>query len=84
MKFGDRVKDSITGFEGIYAGRTDWMFGCSRICIQPEKLKDGKPIEAEWFDDQRVVLTKSLPLTVSKSSKSTTGGPQRDPQMGRH
>ena len=85
MKFGDRVKDSLTGFTGIYVGRTDWMYGCSRIAIQPETLKkEGGTPETEWFDDQRVALVKSLPIKVSASSRSTSGGPKNEETMGRH
>jgi len=54
VELGDLVVDTITGFEGIAIGRATYMYGCSRIGIQPRNLKDGEPIEDQWFDDQRV------------------------------
>ena len=54
IKNGDRVKDTITGFEGIVIGITSWFHGCDTIGVKPEKLHDGKPIEAVWFDILRL------------------------------
>jgi len=42
---GSRVRDTVTGFEGIATGRTVWMNGCVRISIEPTELKDGKPMD---------------------------------------
>lgn len=81
VKLGSRVRDNLTGFEGIAVGRTDWLFGCSRIGIEPTTLKDGKPIEAQWFDEQRVEHIKDAPgATVSPDSSAQSGGPQNDPR----
>lgn len=30
VNLGDRVKDQVTGFEGIAIARTEWLFGCPR------------------------------------------------------
>lgn len=54
IKLGDRVKDKVTGFEGIAIGRTQWFTGCDTIGITPTILKDGKTIDAEWFDINRI------------------------------
>jgi len=35
IKLGDKVKDTITGIQGIAIGRTTWLTGCDRITIQP-------------------------------------------------
>lgn len=79
VKLGNKVKDNITGFTGIATGRTEWLYGCARICIEPQELKDGKPIDSCWFDEQRVVvLTDDAPV-VSKDNSATSGGPQKDP-----
>ena len=79
VKLGSRVKDAITGFEGIAVGRADYLYGCARISIQTATLKDGKPIDMEWFDEQRVEVLAEMPVTVSKDSSATSGGPQADP-----
>ncbi|MBX9877654.1 MAG: hypothetical protein K2Y22_04280 [Candidatus Obscuribacterales bacterium] len=52
VKLGDRVRDKVTGFEGIATGITVWLHGCRRVVIQPEKLgTDGKLIESWTFDE---------------------------------
>jgi hypothetical protein len=80
VKLGSRVKDSITGFQGIAIGRTEWLYGCARIGIQPEKMgKDNKPIEASWFDEQQIVVIKEMGPLVQPTSSAKVGGPQRDP-----
>jgi len=83
IKMGARVRDNITGFEGIVIGRSEWMHGCARCAVQSNTLKDGVPIDAEWFDDQRLEVIEELPVKVSKDSSATSGGPQKDAPLGR-
>lgn len=80
IKLGDKVRDNITGFTGIAIGRTEWLHGCARITIQPDKLdKDGKTLDACTFDEQQVELVKAQPVKVSKQASAGPGGPKRDP-----
>lgn len=80
VELGNEVKDIMTGFSGIAVARTDWLFGCSRILIEPTKLNKGNPIEAVWYDEQRVqVVKKTRPKVVKQKIKATSGGPQKDP-----
>jgi hypothetical protein len=79
IKLGSKVQDTLTGFTGIATGRTEWMFGCARICIEPQVLKDGKPIEGFWFDEQRVKVLSDHAPEVSQDSNAESGGPQNDP-----
>lgn len=55
IKLGTRVRDTITGFEGVAVARTVWLYGCSRIAVQSPELHEGKPIEAQWFDEGQLV-----------------------------
>lgn len=52
INLGDNATDSMTGYFGIVVGITEWLYGCRRIAIQAIALKDGKPQEPEWFDEQ--------------------------------
>ena len=77
IRLGDKVRDNITGFTGVATGRTEYLYGCVRICIEPAELHDGKPVEALWFDEQR----------LDAASGAKTGGPgmvppHRDPPAG--
>ncbi len=52
IELGDRVRDSITGFEGIAVGITIWLNKCRSIGIQSTKLdKDGQPLDVQWIDE---------------------------------
>jgi len=58
---GDRVKDRITGLVGIVTARTEFLYGCVRIQVQPEKLdKDKKVAETGHFDEAQVEIVKPL------------------------
>lgn len=69
IELGQKVKDSITGFEGIAIAKAIYLNGCISWQVKSQKLKDGKTIEAEWFDEQRLTC----------ESKATAGGPQDHP-----
>jgi hypothetical protein len=75
-ELGTKVKDRITGLVGTVVGRTEWLYGCRRYVVQPEGLKDGKPIETIHYDEDAVEpLDKGIPGTVNN-----TGGPQPEPK----
>ena len=73
INLGDRVKDPISGFQGIAIGRVQWLHGCDRIIVQPEKLdkKDGKPLENHQFDEPGLVVLK--PKKVKEGSHKKGG-----------
>ncbi len=80
IDFGDKARDSITKFEGIVVGKATFLYGCSRIQIEKAGLnKEGNADEPLWFDEQRVVLVEEKQPPISKQSKATTGGLQKDP-----
>lgn len=75
IELGDVAKDSITGFTGVVIGRTKWLHGCVRLTLQPQEMKDGKPLEPHTFDEPQLVL-------VTKAVQPTTGhagGPRPEP-----
>jgi hypothetical protein len=47
---GMRVKNVITGMEGIVTGLVFYLTGCIRALVQPDCLIDGKEIVADWVD----------------------------------
>ena len=69
VKLGEKVKDSITGFEGTVTARAEYLYGCVRVEVTPAALKDGVPVESQWFDEQR----------TSALSEAPSGGPQSVP-----
>lgn len=59
VRLGTKVKDSITGFEGIAVQRIEYLYGCVRIGVEPLVDKDGKAAECCYFDEQRLDPTSA-------------------------
>lgn len=70
---GDKVRDTITRYEGVVVGVTVWMNGCVRYGVQSKTIKDGKPVEAVWLDEEQVALVKAARRPETKPH----GGPDR-------
>ncbi len=67
IELGQRVKDKITGFEGIATARVEYLTGCIQYCLKPEKLDEkGKMIEGEYIDEGQLEL---LGDGINKSAK---------------
>lgn len=78
IELGDKVKDTISGFVGIAVAITEWLHGCKRITVQPDKLDpNGKPIESQTFDAPQLGLIKSKAVPMGRRD---TGGPRDEPQ----
>lgn len=52
IKLGKKYKDIHTGFEGVAMCKTEYFYGCTRIGLLSSELKDGKPLEWVYFDEQ--------------------------------
>ena len=87
IQLGDRVKDPISGLTGIAVCSSTWLHGCIRIGIQPEELKDGKPVESQFFDQSQLVVVcrevhKPVMLHVGPAPEPEprrgNGGPARE------
>lgn len=77
VALGQRVKDQVTGFQGIAECITIWRFGCLRIGIRPEKLDEkGMPFEVVFFDEPQVEVIE--PKGVGFGVKAPRGGPRKD------
>lgn len=84
FKLGDLLKDRITGFKGVATARVEFLNGCVRFCLTPEKLnKDSKPAEGEYFDVQQIELVKASRLVTNARVATTgVGGPFPAPSRG--
>lgn len=72
IELGDKVKDTISGFVGVAIGRTQWIYGCDRIIVQPLVGKDGKMGENASFDEPSLTVVSKKKVKVPKLKK--TGG----------
>lgn len=76
IKLGQKVKDKVTGFEGIVVHHAHFINGCHQLGIQPDKLnKDGEPIEQGNFDIQQLeVIGAGVNEEIEEKE---TGGPSK-------
>lgn len=63
IELGDRVQDKISKLKGIVVAKTDWLYGCLRLTVQPESTKDDKPAATFTLDDPQVVLLEKKAVT---------------------
>ncbi len=76
IKLGDKAKDTISGFTGIVTGEFNYLNGCVRLQLEPDKLdKDGKRQDGCIFDIEQLVLVKAGVHKV----KNPSGGPRDNP-----
>lgn len=76
IRVGDVARDTVTGFVGVVVCESKWLHGCRRITLQPEKLKDGKPVDPVSFDEPQLELMKS----AKHGTTANTGGPRPEPR----
>ncbi len=75
---GLKMKDKITGFEGIAIARTDYLYGCNQYHIKPQVVKDGATSSAVSFDYlQLEIVGKGVykePVEEPEESEDKPGG----------
>lgn len=55
VELGDKVRDRLSGLEGIVAARVEYLTGCTQMAVVAPGLKaDGDPREWKYFDWQRL------------------------------
>lgn len=80
VKLGDLVKEAVTGLTGVVVSTTESLSGCRQVCIVPRELKDGKPIEGQWYDDSRCEVLEMGAIPVSPRFAEANGGPATEPR----
>jgi len=51
---GQMVEDLVTGFEGSVMARAEYFRSTSRYGVCSRDIRDGKPLDLEWFDEGRL------------------------------
>jgi hypothetical protein len=77
VELGDLVRDSITEFEGIVTAKSEFLNKCVRLQVQPQALRKGKPILAQVFDEEQLIIVKPAAIVTTKPKQ--TGGDQKIP-----
>lgn len=71
VELGDKAKDAITGQAGIVNAITDFLYGCRRIAIAPQVVKDGKPVEMFVIDDPQTVVVEKQAIKPVQPAEQT-------------
>jgi hypothetical protein len=72
VALGAKYRDTITSFEGIAVSRTEFLYGCVRVCLEKGDEKGEKSV-TEYFDEQRLTAVSELHQRLVSDAK--TGGP---------
>ena len=80
---GKTYRDKVSGMEGVALCRSQWMYGCERITLQPayDKTKnDGKMPDMVVFDAPSLELVRDAePVKVDEKQKAKKpAGPRND------
>lgn len=79
VKLGDTVRDQITGLEGVAIARHEYLYGCTRISIQPREHKDGKCVEGATVDEQQLAVLDAPNMLETTPRTNSPGGPNDAP-----
>lgn len=74
---GDKVKEIVSGFEGIVVGTCEYLWGCEQVLVSRADEK-GKP-DAEWYDIGRVSILARAVLAPVGYDAAPTGADKPAP-----
>lgn len=90
IELGQKVRDVVTGFEGVATSRVEYLNGCVQYAVAPvvnEKDPQKLP-DSVYFDVQRLEVVDDGMLARFKKAitpagrVASVGGPQRDEPRG--
>ena len=70
IKLGSKVKDKVTGFEGIVVTKCEYLNGCIQFAVQPV-AENNKVNETQWIDIQQLEISADEIIEITKYK---TGG----------
>lgn len=71
INLGDRVKDRVTGYEGIATARIEYLNKCVQYCVEARVGKDGKKPDGVYIDIDQLEVTKENAVEIDTEP---TGG----------
>jgi hypothetical protein len=75
---GKRLRDKVTGFEGVATSYTTYLTGCATYGLAPKVDDKGMIQDTVHFDYMRLEVVDDGPLAISTNANVDTGGPRRD------
>jgi len=84
IELGNKVEDKVSGFTGVVTGIVDYITGCRQALVAPRLDKDGKRVDSEWFDVQRLeVRVSGDALNLIERAPATPGADTPAPRSPR-
>lgn len=77
IELGRKVRDKITGFEGVATSRVEYLTGCTQIGVAPKVDNEGKIRDTQYFDFGRLEYVDASTISLEEA-KANPGGPNRD------
>lgn len=73
---GEKVRDRVSGIEGIIDMRGECLNGCIRYSVQPKaaSVNPEKMPNSYWIDEEQIEVV-DMGLNEKPVKKSSTGGP---------
>lgn len=60
---GHKVRDTVSGFEGVATSVCFDLYGCIQVAVHPlKKREDDKLPEGQWFDEKRLKIMSTKPV----------------------
>lgn len=87
IELGDKARDKLSGTAGIVVCVAHWLYGCTRVSIQPDgKTKDGEPKSMLHLDEAQCEIIKKgvhksiiyEPVQETRAARPGIGGPARE------
>lgn len=80
FELGDKVKDTLTGLEGILTYRVEYLTGCNQYGMFTGLDDKGEIRKDHQVDENRLELIEEahykIPITENKVEVQKPGGPQ--------
>ena len=80
---GQKVREKITGFEGIITGTCFYLTGCNQYLVTAKVADMSKEPVAMWYDEGRLELMTDEVVVKSEEVIGKDNGPDRVPTQGR-
>lgn len=61
IKLGQKVRDTISGLEGVAVVKSEFLYGCVRFGVQPQVVHEGKPADWVYVDEPQLEIVKNTP-----------------------
>lgn len=73
LSIGSKVRDKITGFEGVVTGKASYITGCDQYLVQPPVKADGDFVEGKWCDDGRLTVIEENAVAAEDVTGDANG-----------